>query len=143
MSAGTNDEWRTLRERAIDYNRYAEILARDLEWQGALEQAHLSVELVMKAAIAKAGFDKYPTSASKGHDLSEIAKCRIDGRRSLHRAFQASRPMKPIWDTVISTAAWKMQNRYERLALDAISMEDSVDNYGRIYGWILRTFVDV
>jgi len=50
-----HQQWRVLMERARDYNRSAESLVADQIWQNALEQAHFSVEIAMKAAIAKAG----------------------------------------------------------------------------------------
>ncbi len=94
----------------------------------------------MKAAIARAGFDKYPDSARKGHDLAEIAKCRVEGGRTLHRLIQADKGIRGIFNVVLSASAWQMHHRYSGYPLGEESLLVMVGKYGRIYKWITSRF---
>lgn len=136
-------DWRVLLERARDYNSSAESLASDRIWQNALEQAHFSVEIAMKAAIAKAGYVPYPDSGTKGHSLVELTKCQIGKyKKTLGKAVREDRSIRPIFNEVLSAAAWQMHYRYEKHPLDPASIEDLLDKYRRIYLWVTSNYVD-
>lgn len=134
-------DWKILKEEALGYHKSASVLLDQGLAKNALEQSHFSVEIVMKAAIAKAGVDKYPGSSKKGHDLVEIARCKIDQRKSLHQAVQADKGIRPTFNEVLSGAAWQMHHRYSKHPLDEASMRQLVEKYGRIYKWIEKNYL--
>ena len=129
--------WRELRERAYDYNRYAEILAERNEWQGALEQAHFSVEIAMKAAIAREG-----NVYTETHDLSVLTKGKIGRNLTIRKAARRHRGTSAIFNTLLSVAAWQMHHRYRQRSAERDNLEDLVEKYGRIYTWIMNTYVN-
>lgn len=130
-------------ERARDYNRSAEALADDQIWQNALEQAHFSVEIAMKGAIAKAGYVAYPDSGRKGHDLLILAGCQIAKHKgTLRKAARADRSIQAIFNEVLSAAAWQMHHRYQIHPLDQGSIEELVEKYRRIYLWVMSNYVE-
>lgn len=135
--------WRILKERARDYNQSAESLATDKLWQNALEQAHFSVEIAMKATIAKAGYVPYPDSSKKGHDLIALAGCRIAKYgETIRKVARSDRRIQSIFNQVLSAAAWQMHHRYERHPLDSESIEELLEKYRRIYEWLMSNYVE-
>ena len=154
----TASRWRVLKERAQDYARCADFLSSEEcsnysgsnapEWQNAQEQSHFSVELAMKAAIEKGGYDTAPTSGGAGHDLKSIAKKRVklDGYpKSLHKAAQSDRSVRENFTIFMGlTEAWMMHHRYEKFELTESKKqeyEENIDVYEAVFEWIMRKFV--
>jgi HEPN domain-containing protein len=128
-------DWKDLADRAIDYRNGADIFYDNGQPQSSLEQAHLSVELIMKAAILKGG-----GAVPKIHDLRKIAEIKVRGRKSLLQAIMANRYLKNDFADVVS--AWEMQFRYKRLLLDPMDVGQLLDSYRKVYTWIRTSFVD-
>lgn len=129
-------------ERARDYYRASETLATDAQWQNALEQAHFSVELAMKAAITKAGYENYP-QGKDGHNLTTLAGCQIAPfKKTLRKKAQENRGIQSTFNEVLSGSAWQMHHRYEKHPLDSESIGDFAEKYWRIYLWVMTNYVE-
>ncbi len=97
----------------------------------------------MKAAIAKAGYTTYPDSGKMGHDLLILAGRQIGTRpRTLRKAAQSHRSIRPVFNDVVSAAAWQMHHRYERHPLDSGSIEELMEKYRRIHLWVMSNYVE-
>jgi hypothetical protein len=144
--------WDSLKDRALDYHLTGEKLFQVLDqegardrglWQNVLEQVHFSVEMAMKAAIAKAGIEMYPDSKRAGHDLTAISSCKIaKSGLTLRGAARADRSIQKDFSHVLSSAAWKMHHRYERHPYDVESLRDFIEKYRRVHLWIMRKLVE-
>ena len=134
--AKTN-EWELLAEKAEQRGEAADLLLENEHWENALEQAHLCLELGMKAALERAG-KSYPTGAA-GHDLAIISKCRIEGHSSILSLIRSDSRIRPLFTALLS--AWRMQYRYQKIPLDLDSIVDLVGYYRRVYRWIESRFL--
>ena len=128
-------DWKELASRAIDYHEAANKLLPHNLFQNAIEQAHLSLELIMKAAIIKAG-----GTPPRSHDLVHIAETKIKGKKFLIKNIKTSRHIRNSFSAVFS--AWSMHDRYRRLPQDPYDAEQLIESYEKVYVWIRTNFVD-
>ena len=127
--------WTELAHRAREYQAAAEILIENNQLQTALEQAHLSVELLMKSAILKSS-----GIAPKTHNLREIAETKISGKKFLSKQISSTKFIRGDFNTIMS--AWDMQDRYRVRELDRYDTEQLIETYRKVYQWIRTNFVD-
>ncbi|MGK5088360.1 HEPN domain-containing protein [Bdellovibrionota bacterium FG-2] len=131
--------WKLLAEKAAGRYEDAEILLEHDRLETALEQGHLCLELIMKAALEKSGRTDYPKGASTGHDLAALAKIRIAGRTTIMSAVRSDSRIRPLFSALMS--AWRMQYRYSKVPLEQDSMVELVGFYRRVYQWIRANFI--
>ena len=124
---------------ALEHKQTAEQALDARNFNAAISEAHLALELIMKSAIYKAGGIP-PTSSKKGHDLVEISKTLVSGRKFLHRAINANNTMLPLWLTIYNR--WDTSKRYQFLETDPLEMEELIGKYNRLFTWIRIEFVD-
>jgi HEPN domain-containing protein len=132
--------WEILAEKAAGMKEDAEVLQENDRWEGAFQQAHLCLELIMKAALEKAGRTDYPKGGKSGHDLAALAKVRIAGRATIMSSIRIDPRIRPLFSALLS--AWRMQYRYEKIPLDPDSIIDLIGYYRRVYQWIRANFID-
>jgi HEPN domain-containing protein len=104
-----------------------------------LENCHFALELMMKAAVIKAGGTP-PETGQKGHDLLEISKVRIDGVKFLHSKIRSTRYICENWTTIYNR--WNTSYRYQYLDLDTDDIGEFFEAYKRVIKWIENNFVN-
>jgi hypothetical protein len=128
-----------LRERAVAYAKTCEmvLLSRSPDLiQNALENAHLAVELAMKAVIVKNG-GTYQAFGADGHDLSKLVIEKFKGgKRSI--ATEAKQLGADQLNRGLS--AWSMACRY-KVRRDYIDMSESIEDYKELYTWLKTNFL--
>jgi HEPN domain-containing protein len=138
MTAGKQNKannWRDLASRAREYHLGADLLFDQNLFQNSLEQAHLSVELIFKAAIHKAG-----GISMQVHDLRNLSETRVNGRRFLSKEITAQKNTRTEFNKIIS--AWNMQMRYEKLDWDFSEVEELLESYRKVYSWTKINYVE-
>jgi HEPN domain-containing protein len=128
-----------LMERADAYAKTCEIALSSKDShliQNALENAHLAVELALKAAIVKNG-GKYRDFGAEGHDLSKLVVEKFkDGKRSIATEAKSIGADK----LNIGLSAWSMDCRY-KVRRDYADMSASIEDYKELYRWIKTNFL--
>lgn len=108
-------------------------------YEQAIMNCHFGTEMIMKAAIYKAGGTP-PTSGPAGHNLFKIAKTKVDNRKLLHRAINSNGFIIPFWHKIVG--AWDTDKRYEFMGLSESDYDDLYEAYTRFYQWIKRKFLE-
>jgi hypothetical protein len=131
------------RLKAIDHFTMAERAMDTDDGEALYEQAimncHFGVEMIMKAAIYKAG-GVPPTSGANGHNLLKIASTKVGNRKFLQGKINSNRSMLPMWGKIHS--AWDTNKRYSFMDLPELDYEELYEAYRRFYQWIKVTFVE-
>lgn len=127
--------WQELRDRAIDYNSSANYLVDGRHFQNAVEDSFLSVELITKAAIKKAG-GKY----KKSHKLADLGSIKVDGTPYIRRQLKQSHFIYKLYYDVASE--WDMHERYSKWNLSPLEYVEMVENFDKVYSWIKSRLVD-
>lgn len=128
-------EWRDLRTRATEQHHSVEVLLEGGFVDKALEAAHLSLEIAMKTAISKKGGVYAHT-----HNLKDLADVKIQNKKFLANELKSTKFIRPIFNRVHS--AWRMGYRYTRVPYTSEDKNDLIEDFGRVYQWILTNFVD-
>lgn len=131
--------FRDLRELALENLQTANLALENELFNTALENGHYALEKIMKSAIYKAG-GQPPSSGQKGHDLVEIANTRVNGRKHLYNAIKSNGTMLKYWTQVSSF--WKTHQRYEKLDIDPLDMDEIFDAYEGLVRWIDKNLID-
>lgn len=131
--------YRDLRELALENLQTANLAFENKLFNTALENCHYALEKIMKSVIYKAG-GLPPTSGLKGHDLVEIANTRVKGRKLLHNRIRSNPSMLKYWTQVSSF--WKTTQRYEKLNIDPLDMDEMFDAYEGLVRWIDKNLID-
>ena len=105
----------------------------------AIMNCHFGSEMIMKAAIYKAGGIP-PTSGADGHNLLKIAQVKIHNKKILHMAMNNHRFILPFWHKIVG--AWDTNKRYEFMGLSESDYDDLYEAYTRFYQWIKIELVE-
>ena len=124
---------------ALEKLRLAEMAITEGLYNACMENCHFALELIMKAAIYKAGGTP-PTSSQKGHDLLEISMVKIDGMKFLHKKLMSTRTVVQLWLTIYNR--WDTKQRYQYLEIDPLEIDDVFDAYRGVFKWIESNYVD-
>jgi HEPN domain-containing protein len=124
---------------ALEKLRLAEVAIDEQLYNACIENCHFALELIMKAAIYKAG-GMPPTSAKKGHDLLEISKVKIGGVKYLHKKIMSTRTVLQLWLKIYNR--WDTSKRYQYLEIDPLEMDSIFDAYRGVFKWIENNYVD-
>jgi hypothetical protein len=128
-------DWKILATRAEAYHKAGQSLLATGDQgllQNVLENAHLALELAMKAVIARNG-GLYPDYVRRGHDLEDLVLCKFaDGRTSL---LNLAMSMKAQGLFNVGLSAWSMDCGYAKLETYQ-DMSESIGDYARLYEWI-------
>lgn len=108
-------------------------------YEQAIMNCHFGTEMIMKAALYKAGGSP-PTSGSEGHNLLKIAQTRVKNKKILHDAMNKNRFILPFWHKIMS--AWDTNKRYEFMELPEADYDDLYEAYTRFYQWIKTELVE-
>jgi HEPN domain-containing protein len=124
---------------ALEKLRLAEMAIDEDLYNACIENCHFALELIMKAAIYKAGGTP-PTSSKKGHDLLEISKVKINGVKFLHKKILSTRTVLPLWLKIYNR--WDTDQRYQYHNIDPLEMDSLFDAYRGVFKWIENNYVD-
>lgn len=131
--------FRDLRELALENLQTANLALENELFNTALENCHYALEKIMKSAIYKEG-GVPPTSGSRGHDLVVIADTLIGGRKYLYNKIKSNGLMLKYWTQVRSF--WATHQRYEKLSIDPLDMDEIFDAYEGLVRWIDKNLID-
>lgn len=124
---------------ALEKLRLAELAIDEQLYNACIENCHFAVELIMKAAIYKAGGTP-PATSKKGHDLLEISKTKIDGIKFLHKKILATKTVLHLWLRIYNR--WDTSKRYQYLTIDYLEIDSLFDAYRGVFKWIENNYVD-
>lgn len=127
--------WRTLRLESLRYTQQREVLEHEELWKGALEQAHLALEIAMKSAIIKNGGRRLIT-----HSLDFLAVERINGRKLVGNTIKQSGDVMKAFAAI--KTVWNMHMRYDGSEYPEDQIDDFIDDYERVTKWIFNKLVD-
>ncbi len=127
--------WRTLRIESLRYTLQREALEREELWKGALEQAHLALEIAMKSAIVKHGGRRLIT-----HSLDLLAAERVRGRKLVGNTIRQSGEVMRAFAAI--KTVWNMHMRYDGSEYQESEVDDFIDDFERVTKWILNKLVE-
>ena len=133
--------WEIRRVQARKFAEWGEVLKNSGQIEGAFYLFHMSVELLMKAAIARRHGGWHPTDPDSHILIRLVSNSRTqfifadmadDQNTNVHFQFVQLNSQNK---------AWRMQYRYEGTKLGAQEMAKSVEIYGEIFGWIQKNYM--
>jgi hypothetical protein len=127
--------WQTLRENALEYRSSCEINENAGNLKTAIEHAHLGVELIFKAAIAKSG-GRYPYV----HDLVQLARTKVGARKFIYRQLGKNSFIRGEFLAVCSV--WDVHLRYEAHVRSVPETIDLIEKFDRVFGWTLTNLIE-
>ena len=125
------NESETLYNRAESYRKSSSVLADAGLWENAFEAAHLSVEIIMKAALARVG-GKYEWT----HNLRVLAETPVNGSPFLSPVIRGT--LEELRTFTLISSAWRVQYRYEQMPWDLAETRQLIESFERFYIYGLR-----
>jgi len=127
--------WDVLKSRADSYYQMAIVALEthdDKLIQNVLENLHFSLELSMKAVIAKNG-GTYPDFGRRGHNLEELVLCKFgDGITCI---LLLAKERNAVATVTVGLSSWSMDCRY--IVIESLKdMKDAINDYKELYQWI-------
>lgn len=132
--------WETLKNQASKFVIWGKTLECAGEIEGAFYLLHMSVELIMKSAIAHKNLGWHPTNSDSHNLTSLVSDSRTqfilvdmvnDVNTDIHKRFTLMN---------FQNRAWKMQYRYSGAKLDKEQMTESIEIYGEILKWMKKKY---
>lgn len=128
-------EAETLYKKAESYRKSASVLADAGLWENAFEAAHLSVEIIMKAAISRVG-GRYEWT----HNLRILAETPVNGAPFLSPVIRDTLEVSKTFTQISS--AWRVQYRYEQIPWNQAETQQLIESFERFYVWTTTKFVN-
>jgi HEPN domain-containing protein len=133
--------WEIRKAQAEKFLDWSAELKKVNRVEGAFYLAHMSVELVMKAAIARKRAGWHPTTGNS-HILMKlvsdsqtqflIADMANDVNTNIHKNFTMVHNQKQAWD---------MHYRYEGTKLTDSEMAQTLEIYSEVFEWTKNTYL--